>query len=183
MFTQKIYILLKPTTLRRREENSLGIKINVICFNCGAKNEVDVEPILTPGKIPIFFVCKECGALNEVSVDPQDLNDKEQDWLCLPPKGFEWILPSGKIMPIVGDPIYVSAFGEYLSRNAYLQKYKVDPEIAYEYMRKKRNPQIASKGKNQVGQCVTSSKVLDIINLKKIEIICKNCSSICELDL
>jgi hypothetical protein len=85
-----------------------------------------------------------------VDVDPQDLDDKEQDWLCIPPRGFEWVLPSGKIMPIIGDPIYVSAFGEYLSRNDYLQKYKVDPEIAYEYMRKKRNPPTAIKEINRV---------------------------------
>jgi hypothetical protein len=162
---------------------NMGIKISVICFNCGAKNEVIVEPVLTPGKIQIFFVCQECGALNEVSVDPQDLDDKEQDWLCLPPKGFEWVLPSGKIIPIIGDPIYVSAFGEYLSRNAYLQKYKVDPEIAYEYMRKKRNPPTASKGTNRVSQCVTASTMLDISNIKKIEYLCKNCGCIGELDL
>jgi hypothetical protein len=162
---------------------NMGIKINVICFNCGTKNEVDVEPVLTPGKIQIFFVCQECGALNEVSVDPQDLDDKEQDWLCLPPKGFEWVLPSGKIMPIIGDPIYVSAFGEYLTRNAYLVKYKVDPEIAYEYMRKKRNPKTNVKGTNRISQCATASHVQDISNIKKIEYLCKNCGCIGELDL
>jgi hypothetical protein len=161
----------------------MGIKISVICFNCGAKNEVDIEPILTSGKIPIFFVCQECGALNEVDVDPQDLNDREQDWLCLPPKGFEWVLPSGKIVPIIGDPIYVSAFGEYLSRNAYLKKYKVDPEIAYEYMRKKRNPPTSSNGTNRVNQCVKASQMLDLSNIKKIEVVCNNCGGICELDL
>ena len=88
---------------------------------------LDVEPVLTNGKIN--FVCQNCGALNELTIDPQDLDDKEQDWLCLPPTGFEWILPSGKIMPIIGDPIYVSAFGEYFSRRAYIDKYKVDPDV------------------------------------------------------
>jgi transcription elongation factor Elf1 len=161
----------------------MGVKISVICFNCGAKNEVDIEPILTSGKIPIFFVCQECGALNEVDVDPQNLNDREQDWLCLPPKGFEWVLPSGKIVPIIGDPIYVSAFGEYLSRNAYLKKYKVDPEIAYEYMRKKRNPPTSSTGTNRVSQCVKASRMLDLSNIEKIEVVCNNCGDICELDL
>lgn len=161
----------------------MGIKITVKCFNCGTKNVVDVEPILTPGKIPIFFVCQECGALNEVDVDPQDLDDKEQDWLCLPPKGFEWVLPSGKISPIIGDPIYVSAFGEYLSRNAYLNKYKLDPEIAYEYMRRKRNPPTNSKGTNRVEQCVVGSSMLDISNIKKIEYLCRNCGMVGELNL
>jgi hypothetical protein len=161
----------------------MGIKIKVICFNCGTRNEVDVEPVLTPGKIQIHFVCQECGALNEVSVDPQNLDDKEQDWLCIPPRGFEWVLPSGKIAPIMGEPIYVSAFGEYLSREAYLDRYKVDPEIAYQYMKKKRNALTASKISNNLSQSVASNRVLDLSDIKKIEILCKNCNSVCELNL
>jgi hypothetical protein len=161
----------------------MGIKIKVICFNCGTKNDLDVEPVLTPGKIQIHFVCQECGALNEVSVDPQNLADKEQDWLCLPPRGFEWILPSGKIVPIIGDPIYVSAFGEYLSRKTYLERYKVDPEIAYQYMRRKRDTQTASKITNNLSQSIAANPVLDLSNIQKIEILCKNCNRICELNL
>jgi hypothetical protein len=161
----------------------MGIKISVKCFNCGAKNEVDVEPVLTSGKIKVTFVCQECGAVNVVDVDPQDLDDKEQDWLCVPPTGFEWVLPSGKITPIIGDPIYVSAFGEYLSRNAYLLKYKVDPEIAYQYMRKKRNPPTASKETNRVSHRVAAIPSMDLSNIGKIEVLCKKCNSICELDL
>ncbi len=161
----------------------MGIKIKVICFNCGTRNEVDVEPVLTPGKIQIHFVCQECGALNEVSVDPQNLDDKEQDWLCIPPRGFEWVLPSGKIVSIMGDTTYVSAFGEHLSRKVYLDRYKVDPEIAYQYMRRKRNIQTASKVSNDPSQSVASKPVLDLSNIKKIEILCKNCYNVCELNL
>jgi hypothetical protein len=163
----------------------MGLKIKVICFNCGTKNDLDVEPVLTPGKIQIHFVCQECGALNEVSVDPQNLADTEQDWLCLPPIGFEWVLPSGKIIPIVGDPIYVSAFGEYLSRKVYLERYKVDPEIAYQYMRRKRNTKTASKITNNLSQnvAVAANPGLDLSNIQKIEVLCKNCNSICELNL
>jgi hypothetical protein len=159
----------------------MGIKIKVICFNCGTRNDLDVEPVITPGKIEINFVCQECGALNVVSVDPQNLDDKEQDWLCIPPQGFEWILPSGKIMPIIGDPIYVSAFGEHLSRKTYLERYKVDPEIAYQYMRRKRNGQTARKTTNNQSRSVATSPVLDLSNINKIEILCQNCYSVCEL--
>jgi hypothetical protein len=161
----------------------MGIKIKVKCFNCGTKNDLNVEPVLTPGKIKINFVCQECGALNEVSVDPQNLADTEQDWLCLPPTGFEWVLPSGKITPIIGDPIYVSAFGEYLSRKAYLERYKVDPEIAYQYMRRRRNTQTTGKITNKLSQSVAANPVLDLSNIKKFEVLCKNCNSICELNI
>jgi hypothetical protein len=138
----------------------MGIKIKVKCFNCGTKNDLDIEPVLTPGKIQINFVCQECGALNEVSVDPQNLTDTEQDWLCLPPRGFEWVLPSGKIDPIMGDPIYISAFGEYLSRKVYLERYKVDPETAYQYMRKKRNTKTIRKIKNNLSLSVAGKPEL-----------------------
>ena len=52
-----------------------------------------------------------------------------------PPSGFEWVLPSGKITPVVGQPIYISAIGEKFSRQDYINRYRIDPEIAYEYMR------------------------------------------------
>jgi len=64
-----------------------------------------------------------------------------EDWLeCLLPQGFEWALPAGKLTPVVGAPIYVSASGDHLSREAYLAWYNIDPEIAYRNMRGK-NPQ------------------------------------------
>jgi len=85
----------------------------------------------------VKFVCKNCGAVNEkereIILDPQY---DEGDWLCDLPLGFEWILPVGKISPIVGTPLYVSSQGGNLSREEYLTKYNVDPEIAYQLMRK-----------------------------------------------
>ncbi len=58
------------------------------------------------------------------------------DWLdCDLPSGFEWKLPSGKITPVVGDPIYISSIGEQMSREEYLVKYSMDPEVAYQMMR------------------------------------------------
>jgi hypothetical protein len=148
----------------------VGIKIKVKCFNCGTRNEIDVEPVVVNGKFHFVFVCQNCGALNTLSIDPIDLDDKEQDWLCEMPKGFEWHLPSGKIIPVVGDPIYVSAFGEHLSREIYLERYKVDPEIAYQYMRRKRS-----------AQSVVTHVQPDLRNIKKIEILCERCGYVCEL--
>ena len=79
------------------------------------------------------IICKNCGVVNEVS--DQALAE-DDDWLpCILPEGFEWILPAGKITPIIGDPIYISGFGEQLSYQAYLDKYGIDPEIAYQLMR------------------------------------------------
>jgi len=79
------------------------------------------------------IICKNCGTVNEVS----DKSLAEDDnWLqCALPEGFEWSLPAGKITPIIGDPIYISAMGENLSYQAFLDEYGVDPEIAYNLMR------------------------------------------------
>jgi hypothetical protein len=78
------------------------------------------------------FICKNCGSVNEASRDALDSNS---DWLqSALLRGFEWTLPAGKITPIVGDPIYISGMGEHLYRAAYLNKYSIDPEIAYNLM-------------------------------------------------
>ena len=66
-------------------------------------------------------------------LDPEYSPD---DWLCDLPLSFQWVLPVGKITPIVGNPVYVSSQGGNLSRNEYLERYNVDPEIAYQLMRK-----------------------------------------------
>jgi hypothetical protein len=89
------------------------------------------------------FVCKNCGVVNEVA----DVVLKSSgDWLeCDLATGFEWTLPAGKIIPIMGDPIYVSAHGDHFSRQAYLDKYHIDPEIALKLMRSKVKVQTASQ--------------------------------------
>ena len=80
------------------------------------------------------IICKNCGTVNEVS--DKSLAEDDDDWLqCALPEGFEWSLPAGKITPIIGDPIYISAMGENLSYQAFLDEYGVDPEIAYNLMR------------------------------------------------
>ena len=99
------------------------------------------------------LICKNCGAVNEVSDGA--LAEDDDDWLeCALPEGFEWILPAGKITPIIGDPIYISGLGEHLSYEAYLEKYGVDPEIAYRLMRGKGRSKSTAKtipAQSQVG--------------------------------
>jgi len=87
---------------------------------------------LNTGKI----VCPSCGTCCEVDVSSQD---EDGNWLgCIAPTGFEWSLPSGRIVPAIGDVIYVDALGNHLTRGAYMEKYSIDPEIAYNKMRDKK---------------------------------------------
>ncbi|MCK9566041.1 MAG: hypothetical protein WA137_11685 [Methanothrix sp.] len=95
------------------------MKIKIICKNCGSVNEKDKEVLLDP----------------EYSTD---------DWICDLPVHFEWILPVGKISPIVGNPMYVSSLGGNYCRSEYLEKYNVDPEIAYQLMRKDKGKSLAT---------------------------------------
>lgn len=82
------------------------------------------------------FICQNCGTVN--LVNPDELVNDDEDWLaCTCPEGFEWILPAGKITPVIGAPIYVSAVGEHLTRDAYILEYNLDPEIAYRLMRER----------------------------------------------
>ena len=94
------------------------------------------------------FICKNCGIVNEVSKEAltEALKDDEDDWLqCTIPEGFEWSLPAGKITPIIGEPIYISAVGEHLSYDQYLETYNIDPEIAYNLMRGKINKNFVNR--------------------------------------
>jgi hypothetical protein len=144
---------------------------------------VNIEPVETNTICEITFVCSICGALNNLFFDPNDPDPENQEWLCIPPQGFEWVLPSGKIIPIVGDPIYVSAFGEHLSRRIYIERYKLDPEIAYQYMRRKRYEQKGSEMTNRASQDVEAHTLPNSLNIKKIEIICDKCGNSCELNI
>ncbi len=77
--------------------------------------------------------CPNCGTV--VSIDETDMT-KPGDWLqCLLPTGFEWKLPAGVIEPTYGEKQYVTALGAKLTRDEYIQKYSVDPEIALKHMR------------------------------------------------
>ncbi|MCJ7445577.1 MAG: hypothetical protein MUO26_13835 [Methanotrichaceae archaeon] len=84
------------------------------------------------------MICVNCGALLEVNTEAPPKADGQvvlDDWLCVLPTGFEWILPAGRITTVLGDKIYISGRGEHLTRNDYIMKYKIDPEIAYKFMR------------------------------------------------
>ena len=91
------------------------------------------------------LICKSCGVVNLVSMEALAEDDDEQWLQCTLPEGFEWILPAGKITPIIGEPIYVSAMGEHLSYDAYLEMYNIDPNIAYKMMRGGINKRTATK--------------------------------------
>ncbi|VVB67351.1 Uncharacterised protein [uncultured archaeon] len=113
------------------------------------------------------FICQNCGCVNEVTADT--LTDDEEDWLeCALPQGFEWILPAGKITPVLGEPIYISAHGEQLTYQQYLDEYNIDPEIAYRLMRGRIHARVASKmisrqpkAKAQVSSKIRSQNWLD----------------------
>jgi hypothetical protein len=82
------------------------------------------------------FFCQNCGSENDADITPADLTPTAGDWLdCIPPQGFEWRLPAGVITPAYGDPIYISASGEQLSKAQYEHEYGLDPEIALQFMR------------------------------------------------
>jgi len=113
------------------------MKIKVICGNCGCVNEKDREVLLNP----------------DYSSD---------DWLCELPANFEWILPVGKISPIVGSPLYVSSLGGSLSRKDYIERYNLDPEIAYQLMRKEGTKSLAqAMDPATVQSVIMSSKIPD----------------------
>ncbi len=106
------------------------------------------------------FICNNCGAVNLIEITPEDLSDtNNDDWLqCVLPAGFEWALPAGKITPVVGDPIYITGNGEQMSRDDYILKYNIDPEIAYQLMRGRilKSPAYASMG-SQINQRAKAS--------------------------
>jgi hypothetical protein len=111
----------------------------------------------------IKFICKNCGSVNEkdkeVLLDPEYSTD---DWLYDLPLNFEWILPVGKISPIVGNPVYVSSLGGNYSRSEYLEKYNVDPEIAYQLMRKDKGKSLANAmNPAKVQSLIMSSRLPD----------------------
>jgi len=109
----------------------------------------------------IKFICKNCGSVNEkdkeVLLDPRY---SEDDWICELPLAFQWVLPVGKITPIVGSPLYVSSVGGNLSRSEYLKRYNVDPEIAYQLMRKdKGKPLAKAMDPSRIQSLVMSSRL------------------------
>ncbi|HOV81680.1 MAG TPA: hypothetical protein PLN19_07570 [Methanothrix sp.] len=108
----------------------------------------------------IRFICKNCGSVNEKEKDVlTDPDYSQEDWLCDLPMGFEWILPVGKITPVVGSPLYVSSLGGNFTREEYLDRYFIDPEIAYQLMRQDKE--------NSISQAIEPQKVQSLIRGRK----------------
>ncbi|MFZ2833494.1 MAG: hypothetical protein WAZ20_06230 [Methanothrix sp.] len=103
------------------------------------------------------IICKNCGVVNEISDDAQI---EDSDWVeCTLPEGFEWVLPAGKITPVIGDPLYISAQGEHLSQHAYLDRYSIDPEISYQLIRgssRSRSAVMAAAGRRRGPEAISS---------------------------
>lgn|GEM_PF-2202529 len=144
---------------------------------------MNIEQIGSDKTYKFSLICENCGAFNSISMNPLTQYPADVELQGMPVHGFEWVLPSGKIVPVVGDPIYISANGEHLSRNTYMKMYKLDPEIAYNYMRKKLDAQVATKDANPSNQDVASPSQPDLTSIQKIEVLCTNCGHICELTL
>jgi hypothetical protein len=165
------------------------------CHNCGTINDFKISLIGSNGIVEITFTCINCGALNEMCIDFSDPKNPVEDWLCLAPKGFEWSLPSGMITPAVGDPIYVSATGVHLSRKAYIDRYGVDPKIAYEHMRRERayavestlsydSSQLKQDQSRRSDQLISEDRTIQ--ELRRIscrKAICCNCGTVNEVNV
>jgi len=78
-------------------------------------------------------ICPHCGTVSEVDAEEWD---PKTGWLkCITPTGFEWILPAGEVTTVTGKVFYVTAEGTWLSKEEYIDRYGLDPEIAYRNMR------------------------------------------------
>ncbi|MDD4579266.1 MAG: hypothetical protein PHF80_01180 [Methanothrix sp.] len=142
---------------------------------------MNIVPIGQDAIYKFSLICKNCGAFNLISVNPLGPDPVETELQGAPVQGFEWVLPSGKIVPVIGDPIYISANGEHLSRKAYMDMYKLDPELAYIYMRRKLDVTVASNAANPSNQDAAMPSRPELANIQKIEVLCMNCGGICEL--
>ncbi|VVB72523.1 Uncharacterised protein [uncultured archaeon] len=156
----------------------MTIELRAKCHNCGTINLFTIGSTGVNGKVEILFACVKCGALNELCIDFSEPGNSREDWLCLPPSGFEWALPAGKITPVVGQPIYVSAVGEKLSREDYINRYRVDPEIAYEYMRGRRNTSVKNIFESSSSRLRTPQGNSNTSGDTDKKAICLNCGAV-----
>lgn len=103
------------------------------CHNCGSFVVLDLAN-------PKEFVCPVCGAVNVVPREMVSSSDAPLD--CLAPTGFEWTLPAGK----VGNPVtgykYITAQGTHMTREEYLATFRIDPELALNFMRAGREKRV-----------------------------------------
>ena len=72
------------------------------------------------------------------------LPETVQDWLpCLKLPDYTAMIPTGHIIPIVGAEIWIDGTGARYSRDAYIQRWGINPEIAWKAVKEYR----ASVGK------------------------------------
>ncbi len=103
-------------------------------MDCQAENLVDrtlIEKAIGEGK-KVTLICGNCGFVN----NPKNIvEEKHNTWLeCIPFTGSERKLPTGRTPD--GWKDYM---GRPFSRIDFIKKYQVDPEINWEW-RKKRSP-------------------------------------------
>jgi len=107
------------------------------CHHCGWENETEFSDEEMTANSPVERICFRCGSVSTVTPGAA-----EARLACLPPKGFEWLKPLGRI----GDPlsgfIYTTALGEEmlsdgtrLTRDVWIKTFKIDPLRALIYMR------------------------------------------------
>ncbi|MCX8207696.1 MAG: hypothetical protein N3G75_07690 [Methanothrix sp.] len=73
-----------------------------------------------------------------MNVVPVYKGTSDEELGCIAPTGFEWQLPAGKIgNPVLGFK-YITAQGTQMTREEYLATFKIDPEVALQYMRSHR---------------------------------------------
>jgi len=61
------------------------------------------------------------------------------DWLpCLTLPEYVSMTPSGHIAPIVGPEIWIDGRGFHYTKQSYIEKYGIDPEIAWKAVKEYR---------------------------------------------
>jgi len=108
--------------------------VTLKCHNCGSERETDNPPK--------EFVCRICGAVNVVPLIDGTAGEAAG---CMPPTGFEWKLPAGfkgPNDPALGEKIYITAQGDEMTRQEYIEEFHIDPELALAYRPKKRKVHI-----------------------------------------
>lgn len=95
------------------------------CHGCGSVKETD--------KNPKRFVCNNCGAVQDVPIT--GAGTFEAPLTCLFPTGFEWTLPSGKVVDPSGKVMYKDAEGNQMTKIEFIDTFGCDPDIMLRKMR------------------------------------------------
>lgn len=77
------------------------------------------------------IICKQCGSVNAID-EPREDNDFVSSRLL---EDFDWFMPMKKTTSSKGEPVYANQDGILMSREEYILKFNIDPEIAHAKMR------------------------------------------------